>query len=103
MPTGRIEDNDARHLSRNETRKGAAVLTDGGAADTRCLITNVSDDGAELEFDTDQRLPNHFSLSVPHEGVVYRAEVRWREPGRIGVAFLGREERPRATPRAVAV
>jgi len=101
MQHGQVEENDARAWSRHETLKGATIVAANGAAPVRCLITNLSDEGAELEFDTDTRVPSHFSLSVPHEGIAYRAEVRWREMGRVGVTFHGKVEQPKAHLRAV--
>lgn len=83
---------DARQQPRQETLKGAIII----AADKprwNCLISNISDEGAELKLEGDERLPQHFTLDLPGEGVTYRAAVRWREEGRIGVEFLAKEIR----------
>ena len=99
MKQHELDDNDARQQQRAETRKGATILFQD--KQLRCLIPNLSAEGAELELGDETRLPQHFELSVPHEGVAYRAEVRWREPGRIGVLFNGKELRGRPALKAV--
>lgn len=84
---------DARQHPRTETLKGAVVLSGPDMARHNCLISNISPEGAELTLESDHRLPQHFTLDVPHEGKSYRAAVRWREAGRIGVEFTATETR----------
>jgi hypothetical protein len=91
--TSRLDQNsDARSAKRNDTLVGAIVTNASRKLSMRCLIVNVSTDGAELHLTGDDRVPPQFELQVPQNGVVYRCDVRWREPGRIGVAFLGFEK-----------
>jgi hypothetical protein len=92
----RVEENDARRAPRSEALNGAMILDADGKPGARCLVTNISDDGAELELVENVRVPPRFTLHVPHQGIAYKAEVRWRENGRIGVEFFSREtmERP---------
>lgn len=97
----RVEENDARQAPRNEALNGAVILDADGNPGHRCLVTNISIDGAELELVENVRVPPRFMLHVPHEGVAYKAEVRWRENGRIGVEFFGREKMKRPPLRKV--
>ncbi|HTV70111.1 MAG TPA: PilZ domain-containing protein [Rhizobiaceae bacterium] len=92
----RVEENDARQATRNEALNGAMILDTAGNPGNRCLVTNISAHGAELELVENVRVPPRFTLHVPHQGLAYKAEVRWRENGRIGVEFFGHEkmERP---------
>lgn len=89
--THQSEAADAREQDRAEGLKGAVVVPGKGKAEFRCLIANISDEGAELRLDAHQRVPTHFTLNVPHHGRLYRAETRWREDGRVGVRFTGWE------------
>lgn len=82
---------DARHHQRTSTLKGAIIVSGSEKERRNCLISNISPEGAELTLESDERVPQHFSLDVPHEGKTYRAAVRWREAGRIGVEFLATE------------
>ena len=92
---------DARQQDRADLLKGATIERGGGKPDLRCLITNISPEGAELSLDDGQRAPNQFTLFVPHENVAYRASVRWREDGRIGIMFLGSKRREKSGLRVV--
>lgn len=77
---------DARQQERQPALKGAVIRAQGNPP-LNCLITNLSPEGAELTVEGEVRLPQHFVLDVPHESASYRASVRWREPGRLGVGF----------------
>jgi len=96
------DSDDARQLPRAETLKGAVIVFGAQKTESRCLIRNISPEGAELQLVSDQRVPQHFTLRVPHEGVAYRAQVRWREESRIGVAFSSAEALPKAALSVVA-
>ena len=86
-----LEENDARQSPRSDALRGAMILDAAGKAANRCLVTNISPEGAELELVENVRVPPQFTLHIPHEGMAYRAQVRWRESGRIGVEFYGSE------------
>ncbi len=90
-----LDENDARQHPRSEALRGAVILDGAGTPQNRCLVTNISAEGAELELVSNVRVPPRFALHLPHEGTAYRAEVRWRDNGRIGVEFLGREKMDR--------
>lgn len=96
MPLIEIDENDARQQARAATLKGASIRTGDGKPEVRCLIRNISPEGAELDVAEGTRVPQHFTLHVPHESMTYRAQVRWREDGRLGVQFNGVEKS--ATP-----
>lgn len=83
-----IDSMDARQETRTDALVGATIERTG-KPDLRCLITNISDEGAELKLESDQRVPPRFNLHVPHRSTSYRAEVRWRDEGRVGVVFHG--------------
>ncbi|MBX3576915.1 MAG: PilZ domain-containing protein [Rhizobiaceae bacterium] len=95
------EDSDARQYPRTEALRGAVILDSAGKPQNRCLVTNISAEGAELELVENVRVPPRFVLHVPHDGAAYRAEVRWRDNGRIGVEFLGRESMENAPLKKV--
>ncbi len=101
MRQDNTEMNDAREQDRADLLKGATIERADGKPDVRCLITNISSDGAELALDAGQRAPDQFVLHVPHEGMAYRAAVRWREEGKIGVMFHGAERREKPGLRVV--
>jgi len=83
------DESDARQDRRTPALKGATIRRGDGKPGGNCLIRNISGEGAELEIAGHIRVPPNFTLEVPHEGIAYKAEVRWRDEGRIGVAFTG--------------
>lgn len=101
MQDSQHDENDARQQQRSGALTGALILAGADKPATHCLITNISAEGAELEMTSDVRVPAHFTLHVPHQGVAYRAQVRWRENGRIGVMFNGRDDNARPALRKV--
>lgn len=80
---------DARQEQRAETLNGAVIVPGNGKPEIRCLVTNISGEGAELRLEAGDRAPPQFELRVPHQAMSYRAQVRWRDEGRIGVEFTG--------------
>lgn len=89
---------DGRSQDREDTTLGAMIEVPG-KSEMRCLVVNMSPEGAELQLAVHQRVPQHFVLHVPTKQQSYRAEVRWRDQGKVGVTFLGTEAlaRPRLT------
>lgn len=96
-----LDEDDARQEPRAGTLKGAVIVHSNGKPEIRCLITNISSEGAELRLEGHDRAPPHFELRVPHQSMSYRAEVRWRDAGRIGVAFNGADAMARPTLKVV--
>ena len=74
--------------------KGASILTGVSNSEIKCTVRNMHADGAELKVDLHARVPNEFLLYVPVDGLAYKAVVRWRQEGRIGVMFAGTEPKP---------
>ncbi len=83
-----------RHVHRQRVLKGASILTGIANSEVKCAVRNMHLHGAELKVEGDARVPNEFLLYVPLDGIAYRATVRWRKDGRIGVMFTGTEPKP---------
>jgi hypothetical protein len=73
---------------------GVAEIGDGGT--TRdCIVRNISDDGATIEFSNVVRLPREqISLRIARKGRSFLAKVIWWRDNFVGVAF--RAESPAA-------
>jgi|APFEC2959095136_1045048.scaffolds.fasta_scaffold00756_13 hypothetical protein len=102
MKQDNTEMNDARQQQRADLLKSANIERADGKPPVGCQISNISAEGAELKLGAGQRAPDQFTLYVPHEGMAYRATVRWRAEGRIGVEFHGAEQREKGGLRVVA-
>ena len=88
------ETSEHRHERRQRVLKGASILTGIANSEVKCMIRNMHDAGAELKIDIEARVPAEFLLYVPVDGVAYKAVVRWRKEGRLGVSFTGTEPKP---------
>jgi hypothetical protein len=51
------------------------------------MVRSLSDKGACLEVESPVGIPDEFTLVVPHDAVMRRAHVQWRQAKRIGVVF----------------
>ncbi|NOJ49269.1 PilZ domain-containing protein [Bradyrhizobium archetypum] len=71
---------------------GIAEIGDRGAA-RECIVRNISDKGATIEFSNDIQLPREqLSLRIARKGRSFLAKVIWWRDNFVGVAF--RAERP---------
>lgn len=78
---------ERRSHARGIVLKDATIITDD--ASIGCTVRNQHLHGAELKVDPSVIIPDRFVLHVPADDASYRAVVRWRKNGRIGVQFYG--------------
>lgn len=79
---------DRRHSPRDKVIfGGTAEIADGGAS-RDCVVRNISQDGAHLEFNNDVRLPkDSLRLTIARKGRSFMARVIWWRDNFVGVAF----------------
>jgi hypothetical protein len=75
-----------RTAARQRTFKGGSVSMPGGTVE--CVIRNLSDTGALLEFSASIALPDTFKLIIKPELITRDCQVAWRSEQRIGVQFV---------------
>jgi hypothetical protein len=75
-----------RYKPRLRTFKGGAILF-GKMASVDCIIRNISETGAALEFKGQVDVPDDFKLLIKPELIKRECHVVWRSPGRLGVRF----------------
>lgn len=65
----------------------ATIVYDNGRTRLDCVIRNLSDGGAKLEFATVRGIPQTFDLLVPgHQS--QQCQVAWRALKELGVQFM---------------
>ena len=74
-----------RRSLRQRTYKGGSVSLPTGVLS--CVIRNLSDTGACLEFNDAAPLPNAFRLIIKPEIIARNCMVAWRKGEKIGVRF----------------
>lgn len=67
--------------------KGAKIIFNNGGSVIDCTARNLNAGGAALDVETTAGVPNEFHLVI-HGAPQHRCQIRWKRPGRIGVAFL---------------
>jgi len=81
---------DRRESPRDKVIYGgiAEIGEDGASRD--CVVRNISETGASLEFKNAVRLPNEqISLTIARKGRSFLARIIWWRDNFVGVAFSG--------------
>jgi hypothetical protein len=79
---------DRRHDVRKKViYGGVAKIGERGAA-TDCVVRNISEKGAHIEFSNAMRLPKDpMSLTIARKGRTFLANIIWWRDNFVGVAF----------------
>lgn len=85
--TLKVDNSDRRQFGRRHTNLTGRVKLAGRAAQ-HCVVKNLSDGGALLEFDRSEPIPFGFLLTIDGEEKIYGCEVRHHYGARVGVAFV---------------
>ena len=88
---------DRRQNSRDKVIYGGVAKADDTGAARDCVVRNISDTGANLEFSNVINLPKEqMSLTIARKGRSFLAKVIWWRDNFVGVAF--RAEAPSELP-----
>jgi len=79
---------DRRDSARNKVIYGGVAEIDGHRATRECIVRNISDKGASVEFRNVADLPREqMSLRVARKGRSFLAKVVWWRDNFVGLAF----------------
>jgi PilZ domain-containing protein len=79
---------DRRQSARDKVIYGGVAKVDDDGATRDCVVRNISDSGASLEFSNVVRLPKEqISLTIARKGRSFLAKVIWWRDNFVGVAF----------------
>lgn len=88
IPEDMTPEDDRRHAPRRRALKEAkVVLSDWSVID--CLVRDLSDMGARVEFSAPTNLPSEFRLLVVATNVLLPAELKRQRGLSAGVRFSG--------------
>lgn len=76
---------ERRKFSRTEVEETAYISA--GGASTRCLIINISVDGAAISVPDASYIPRRFQLMTENDRVIRSCMVVWIMQNKIGVTF----------------
>jgi hypothetical protein len=76
-----------RSIRRRTLKEGKVVLSDWSVID--CLIRDMSEGGARLEFGGPTELPHEFRLLIVSTNTIIPAALAWHRGQAVGVRFTG--------------
>ena len=79
---------DRRQNTRNKVMYGGVAEIGERGATRECIVRNISDNGATIEFSNVVQLPKEqMSLRIARKGRTFLAKVIWWRDNFVGVAF----------------
>jgi PilZ domain-containing protein len=79
---------DRRQNARDKVMYGAVAEVGEGGAARECVVRNISEKGASVEFSNVIKLPKEqMSLTVARKGRSFLARIIWWRDNFVGVAF----------------
>jgi PilZ domain len=78
---------ERRNTPREKTYKIGRIAFGGSRAIIGCLVRNLSETGACLQFETRLEIPDAFNLVFESGEPSRTCYVMWRKDRRLGVAF----------------
>jgi hypothetical protein len=79
---------DRRESVRDKVMYGGVAEIGECGATRECIVRNISDNGATIEFSNDVQLPKEqLSLRIARKGRSFLARVIWWRDNFVGVAF----------------
>ena len=79
---------DRRESVRDKVMYGGVAEIGEHGATRECIVRNISDNGATIEFSNDLQLPKEqLSLRIARKGRSFLAKVVWWRDNFVGVAF----------------
>jgi hypothetical protein len=78
---------DRRQGARDKVLYGGVAAVNGHGSTMDCVVRNISDAGACVEFDTAAKLPEEMNLTIARKGRSFLARLIWRQANKVGLAF----------------
>jgi hypothetical protein len=78
---------DRRHDTREKVLYGGVAEIGERGTTVDCVVRNISEHGACVEFNSALRIPEEVNLKVSRKGRSFLARLIWRQANRVGLAF----------------
>ena len=86
---------DRRQTTRDKVLYGGVAETGEAGSAKDCVVRNISDKGASIEFNNVVRFPQEqMSLTIARKGRSFLAKIIWWRDNFVGVAFSDTPARP---------
>lgn len=81
---------ERRESVRDKVMYGGVAEVGNSGTTRECIVRNISDNGASIEFNSNFQLPREqLSLRIARKGRSFLAKVIWWRDNFVGVAFRG--------------
>ncbi|MET1414563.1 PilZ domain-containing protein [Roseibium sp. HPY-6] len=87
QPTAKQEEGQNERARRMRALKKGKLIFNRGLRSVPCIVRNLSETGAKLEFEQAYLLPHEFVLQIDLEDFEVTCERRWEDGLRCGVEF----------------
>jgi PilZ domain-containing protein len=78
---------DRRQNPRDKVLYGGVAEIGERGATMDCVVRNISEQGACVEFESTARVPEQMKLTVARKGRSFLAHLIWRQANKVGLAF----------------
>jgi hypothetical protein len=78
---------DRRRSVRDKVIYGGVAAVNERGATMDCVVRNISEGGACVEFEETAKLPQEMRLTIARKGRSFLASMIWRHADRVGLAF----------------
>lgn len=78
---------DRRNDPRERVIYGGVVATDAKSSRIDCVVRNISNSGANVEFPASAKMPDEISIAIPKTGRSFLAKIVWWRANRAGIEF----------------
>jgi hypothetical protein len=79
---------DKRHASRQRTFLQGRLYYNNRRASVDCVIRDMSDAGARLQFSSAVTVPEAVELFIPNKDHVWKVRIAWRQDDQLGVCVV---------------
>ena len=77
---------ERRAAPRQRVFKGGFIAFEGIQID--CIVRNISQNGALIDFNADFELPTDFRLTIASDRLIRKCRPVWSKEKKVGVAFV---------------
>jgi hypothetical protein len=78
---------DRRQSTRDKVIYGGVAEINERGSTMDCVVRNISEQGACVEFNSAAKLPEQIRLAIARKGRSFLARLIWRQANKVGLAF----------------
>lgn len=78
---------ERRSIVRHKTFIKGRIYFNNRLSSMECIVRDLTDNGARLEFSESVALPEMFELYMPNKDEYFQAHIEWRKGNNIGISW----------------